>query len=402
MRTSLVALALLGLCWAAPESSLAAPAAGTTTVTDNVSAVSAARVGNQTSVSAVSRTKTTVKTPPAPAKPKAKPKHRTVAAQRPSDATAASVAHNFAIPHPLPFLRGLKDNHELAQKIRDNLAAHPDGNSPLDPAQCRANGSCAAPNWWLISYQYTKKDLTLAGLADFVDSFKPHVLTAEEAVQQWDMDCGQRLSDGSYKVVINCGNRQFHKGEIAYVDPASGRFLMANDCANPVRGIHHEPAAVIVQSNCAEIDFETRPGDTAVRIFILGPPVKDACEPAIQPAGEDDYLPGWFDQCASVLCNGRAIEAATGQTIERRASYYTTTAGHHRIRVPLSFTQPGSPNAVVLCLDRGGQHSDAQRVRGGDYRRIGALPVATVYYARNEVPGGAPDLYWPWREWNGR
>lgn len=332
----------------------------------------------------------------APARP-----HRAVAGSRPADAAATTVAHNFAVPHPLPFLRGIRDNHDLAARIRANLKAHPDGTAKLDPARCKRDSSCATPTSFLQSAKNDRPDITLATLADYIDSLQAHVLTAEEARQQWDMDCLDR--DHDYQVVIGCGNRKFHAGEVAYVDPKTHKFELAKDCANWVRGIHHEPAPVIVQPHCAEIDYETREGDSDVRIFVMGPPVTDrTCQPAIRPAGEDDYLPGWFDECANLWCDGTAIMMATGMPIERRASYWTTTPGIHRIRVPLSFTRPDSPNRVVLCLDRDGAHSDGMLILPTSFRKVGALPVATLYYSRDEVPPGAPRIYWPWGEWYGR
>ncbi len=416
MRNLLVALALL--LTAEGTVAHAAPAAqpGTTTTTKSET-VALSKDGNK-SAALVKRTEQTTHTPAAskpaapakpapPAKPKATakpaPRH-SVAGRRPSDEAAVSVAHNFAIPHPEPFLRGLPRmnmQHALARMIRENLKQHPGGLTLLDPARCTRDGSCASPMKFLQSAQVDRPDITLATLADYIDSLQVHILTAEEAKMQFDMDCLDR--DKGYQVTVNCGNRKFHTGEPVYMDPKTNKFELAADCANWVRGIHHEPEPVaVVVPKCAELVFPTQSGDTSVRVFIVGPPVPpNACGPRIRPAGEDEYLDGWFDECETV-CDGRDIVDDIRMPVERRASYYTATPGLHRIQVPLSFTDPNSPNRVVLCLDRDGRHSDGMLVLPTSYQLVGKMKVATMYYTKEEIPSGAPRLYWPWGEWHGR
>lgn len=330
-------------------------------------------------------------------------RHHTVAAQRTPDADAASVAHNFVVAHPEPFLRGWKDNHQLARIIRDNLAKDPSGNTRLDEVQCKSNGSCATPSRFLQSAQHDRPDMTLDKLADYIDSLKPHQLTAEEAAEQWDMDCLDR--DNDYQVVIPCGNREFHKGEIAYVDPDTGKFEMAKDCANWVRGVHHEPPPLVVQTSpCAYVDAPIGQVDIS-RTAITGPPVPvdDECYPAILPPGEDDYLAEWFDECRDFRCTFEEDMAVTGRSIFLEGSYKAASSGRQRIRVPRSFMNPDSPNRVWLCLTRAdGAESDVIEVEPTSYLKKDRVFVATVYPTQADVPQGAPMLYWPYGEYYGQ
>lgn len=198
---------------------------------------------------------------------------------------------------------------------------------------------------------------------------------------------------------------------------------------------YHESAPVAqvkVTAGCVEIHFITKPGDTAVKFFVLGPDDrvrKDSCT-ALKRPGRTTFEP-WSDevcpQSASIICDFSKHEEVVGQRVRLVGSLYLKVPGEYILRLPAFIAAKESGFVTALILVRGSvahpaypaelpgtktafaaayrygeqraewieNNSDAIGVRWFDYTN----GSARVYYTHAEVPKDSAQLYWPWSEW---
>lgn len=296
-------------------------------------------------------------------------------------ATAAQAA-----PRGKPFLKGVGTPQNLASKVEASLAKDPTGNSVIDHARCGQDGSCARPVDYVEMFRLSDpaaRPITAKELPDFL-----RTLRVEEAPRgEYWLAC---LKDG--KPVLHCVARRFKPGEKVWVNPQTGRILLAQDCTNPVE----RP----VRARCVEVHFTTKLGDDVVRFALLGPaPIASDCY-AIKKAGEEEWEALWRDECASADCNFGAVSAVVRQPVQTIGSYLPEP-GDHILRLPAEAAIRGSLYRTALCLDRGGLHSDGIGVQAQDYvfKSPNGEAKARVWYDRTQVPERAPFLHWSWGQW---
>jgi hypothetical protein len=319
-----------------------------------------------------------------------------------------------------PFLHGIGSPEELASKIETSLAKNPRGTDIIDMVRCRHDGSCATPANFLQMFQESDPEARLSEVMQ-VPAFLRTLEVAPAPEGEYWLSCLKPSGKSAYKPVLHCLSRSFKPGEKAWVDPKTKRIVLASDCTNPVE------KPVPKKSGCVKIHFFTKVGDTAVRFALLGPEeVTDACV-GVKRAGEEDFESLWAKECESMHCDFSADAAVVGQRVQLMGSY-APAPGEHILRLPAFVAEKNSKFVTVLCLDRDatawpefpkGQvsfaqsyeygekreawiagHSDGIGIRWFDYLNTKfGTKRATVYYTKPEIPAGAPQLYWPWREW---
>ena len=322
-----------------------------------------------------------------------------------------------------PFLKGLNSPTELASKMEVSLAKNPKGTSIIDLERCKRDGSCATPENYLEMFRKSDPEARLIEVAQVPDFLRTLEVEDAPTGEYW-ISCLKPYGKSTYKPVLHCLSRSFKKDEKAWVDPRTKRIVLASDCTNPVEKAVPKKSS---KEACVEIRFFTKEEDTAVRFALLGPAdVADACI-GVKRAGEEEFEPWWKDSCESMHCDFSADVAIVGQPVRLKGSYSTTMPGEHILRLPALVAEK-SKYTTVLCLERGaaawpdlpkGQisfaqgveygeqrqewinnHSDGMGVRWFDYLRTkSGIKRATVYYTKPEIPNGAPQLYWPWGEW---
>lgn len=164
-------------------------------------------------------------------------------------AVVATEAHAQERVRYTGYFYGLENPSELADLIEANLRAHPDGRTMLNAAKCSLDGSCAAPINYLESFQ--AKDphggWTLENMA--------------QKLRELRLDCDMEGIFQMDRLLVRPGtllgitdlngmSRSFYQGECAWVNPITGRPVLAENCTNPV--------GQRLDLNCVYVDFEVR------------------------------------------------------------------------------------------------------------------------------------------------
>lgn len=293
-----------------------------------------------------------------------------------------------------PFLRGVKSPSDLAIRIQASLDKDASGKSIIDDARCIKDHSCASPENYLEMFKESDPEAGLENVSQLPGYLKTLRVEIAPDGEYW-LACLKLQKSGMYKPVLHCVSRRFKEGETAWVNRSTHRIVLASNCANPVEKE--------VVKKCAEVHFLTKVSDTAVRFALMCPkPLSDECI-GVKKAGESEFQRWWTDECVDSDCNFSAASTIVGQPVQLAGSY-EPQPGEHVLRLPMEVTQESSTCRVVLCLDRGGEHSDGMGVQWFDYSPVGPMrtKTATVWYSKEEVPLGMPRLYWPWGEWSGQ
>lgn len=342
----------------------------------------------------------------------------------------------------------------LSDLIATNLYAHPDGKSMLDPDLCKdpKNGSCANPRDYLTMFQKSTPGSGLKEPKDLIP-FLASLKAVDAPSGEYWLSCLIPDGKGGYKPLFHCNSRHFKPGEKVWIDPKTGKLILASDCTNPIE-------KEVPPKRCVENHFFTKSGDTVVRFALLSNGPKDVLDDClgILRAGETEYdsMHGWTDECERKGCDFSEDAKVLNKTVRRMGSYIPAP-GEHILRFSESMAEKDSPYTLVLCLERGdvgdptnppvrpeapprpdevkdvpevyeakfvaymeylekyeswsakysvwrdawiGGHSDGIGVNWSDYRLTpSGTKVATVYYTKAEVPQGKPILYWPWNEY---
>ncbi len=348
---------------------------------------------------------------------------------------AVSASMAWAAPVGKPFMKGVINPTDLANRIEVALAKDHTGTHMLDPEYCAKSGSCASPRDYLEMFQESDPK---AGITDVsqIPAFLKSLKVEDAPSGEYWLACLKPLGKG-YKPILHCVSRRFKPGEKVWIDTKTRRIVLASDCTNPVE-------KEVPPQACVLIRFFTKPGDTVVRFALLGPKdVGNECL-GLRRAGEaDEFEHWWNDECAVKGCDFSEDARVVGQPVRVMGSY-VPGPGEHTLRLPAEVAKKSSLFRVVLCLERGNPgpppyaeerpssdmdsstyeiaygkymaylekyekwrnewiaaHSDGIGVRWFDYRIRSRSDTRTaiVWYAREEIPSGEPELYWPWGVW---
>ncbi|MFZ1987911.1 MAG: hypothetical protein WAV21_02675 [Minisyncoccia bacterium] len=291
-----------------------------------------------------------------------------------------------AVPLGNPFMRGFDNPSQLAEITEQLLRVDPTGQTMLDSSRCKRDGSCARPIDYLEMLQVSDPDAKLASVSQLPGYFRSLVIKAAPPGKYW-MAClkPSKKSTSGWRAEDNCIARFFKPGEKAWVNPKTGKVVLAQDCTNPV-GKPEKP------DGCVYIWLQTRAGDTGFRLKEYGPQElhDDKCNPAILRAGERDYESPWYEECPSVDCNfaqADSILAGMGVRGQRKGSY-APDIGWNILRLPPQVAEKDSPYLFVFCIETPQGDSCGKDIWWNDYRN----GIAVVSYTPADHPKG----------WNGR
>ncbi len=277
-----------------------------------------------------------------------------------------------------PFGVGYANPGELARDMREYFKTDPEGKSPVSK-RCLANGySCASAQQYLAGFKKADPQAGLQTVKDLPDYLETLVRDSFKG-EAW-MAC---LKKGTREMVWNCLTRPLEEGEPAWKNPKTGRFVLANNCANPI-------GELIDTEECLYVDYYLMVEDE-VHIFMLGKdPLPITGCLGIQRAGEVEWSNVLHDECPRYVCDARGPVQARGKPLlpSLRVSYKAKKEGWHKLRLPLFLLD--SENEVLLCVIKpDGTQSKGKIITKIDYARFDGRMVAFVGYP-NYQPSAVP------------
>ena len=286
----------------------------------------------------------------------------------------AGVATNAAMSgvHE-PFGVGYANPSELARAVRESSKKDPLGKLPVSSTRCLANGySCASAQQYVAGFKLADpdgtRDLTVASLPEYLET----LVEGQPDGEFW-MSC----LTNNREALWNCMSRtlDLSKGERAWMNPATNRFVLAGKCTNPMGELVRPP-------ECVYIDYYLKIGDE-VHIVLLGrdPLPKTACL-AIQRFGETEWRNVLLDECPRDVCtyDGPVADLKLALQPGLRVSYKAVKEGWHKLRLPHMMLN--SEDQVVLCVIKpDGTQSLGKPIAKRHYHRVDDRTVAFVGYA---------------------
>lgn len=331
-----------------------------------------------------------------------------------------------------PLMKNIGSPDKLAVLVESALKTDPTGNSHLNEEMCRKLGSCASAYSYFYGIRTTHPD-TASRLKKVSDLPKYLRSLRRNPAPSGDWLMSRILISHNNKRSYDYGtwHRTFHLGEAVWDDPISGDHILAGDCGNVV-GSRFDlsiPVPRKPSTGCVEINFTTKPGDTAVKIAIMGPSGNNITDDVC--TGIDGH--GWVNnvcpQYPHAICDFSEHERVTGKKV-RLVGSFRPVPGKHVLSLPGNFTDKNLGYITALILVRGNigypkypdkplvgnkvafssaykygeervdwinRNSDAIGVRWFDYNHRSAK----IWYLKSQLPKNAPQLYWPWGEWTG-
>lgn len=359
--------------------------------------------------------------------------HRSFVAALVALLTYMWVAQGEAAPIGNPFLKGVSSPQQLADIIEQQLKDDATGTVMIDPRRCKeVDGSCAAPIDYLEMF---KVDDPAAGLTSVkqLPAYLRKLEIRDAPKGRYWMACLKqtRTSRTGWEALHNCIARAAKPGEKFWVNPETGRPVLAEDCTNPIGQLEQI-------ADCAYIVFYARKGDTAVRFMETGPqPIEDAqCAPALKRPGERDFESAYVEECPEWSCDMDRVARYHG-TVRQRSGSVALIPGEYVLRVPKWVTEEkNAAYRFFFCIERwlgpaplvpqytsdyvgnlarsvvyrlqydrwNATHSCSIGVRWFDY--LGKPKVATIRYDQAEarragtrtVTGEPSVLWWHWEE----
>lgn len=297
-----------------------------------------------------------------------------------NDAIASAAVDDGGIIRYTGYYYGLNNPSELAALIEESLRQDPTGRTMLNAAKCRQDGSCGAPINYLESFQ--DKDphggWTLENMAQNLRSL---VIDCEvEGVYQ--MDRIRVVGNASLGETDLNGMSRTFEDDCAWVNPSTGRPVLARRCTNPV--------GQRIDIVCVYVNVEVR--DPSERELIWQRRVREDDECFAYRRVDAVYTPDspsarWQEvprDCVDRPCDFTAVNQVLGDPAVVAQGTIPVQPGIYQVRL--------SPDEyLVLCLKRflgrdAVSSSFANGVRWDqDYLRlVGRERHARVYYESNE------------------
>ncbi|MDQ1299972.1 MAG: hypothetical protein QG636_640 [Patescibacteria group bacterium] len=275
---------------------------------------------------------------------------------------------------------GAQSPTEIAVLVERSLATDPTGRTMLDAAKCRRDGSCAAPINYVESFRAhdPRGNVTLQNLGAYLRSLRIDCTISG----RYQMDRIIFRSGTLGQTDVNGMSRSFLRNECAWVNPETGRPVLAQNCANPV--------GMEVNLECVYENIEVRnPAESSV-IWSRYNRENDPCfayrrvsrlyEPDSPRAVWQEVPNG----CVGRPCDFTAVNRSLGRQQVAQGEIQLDSPGFYQIRL--------SPDELlVLCLKLrvNGQVVGSSFASGTrwqqDYQRIGREWHARVYYESDEV-----------------
>ncbi len=287
-----------------------------------------------------------------------------------------------------PFGVGYANPTELARKVRESFRTDPQGLRPVNSTRCLANGySCASAQQYVAGFKLADpegtRDLTVAGLPEYLEK----LVEGQPEGEFW-MSC----LTNNREALWNCMSRtlDFKKGERAWKNPMTDRYVLAGNCTNPMGELVRPP-------ECIYIDYYLKVNDE-VHIVLLGPdPLPRTACLAVQRAGETEWRNVLLDECPRDVCTYEGPVRDLGLSLQPglRVSYKALREGWHKLRLPHMLLT--SDDKVVLCVIKPeeGTQSLGKPISKRHYRPVDGRRVAFVGYSgyQPSVPPSGGSLH---------
>jgi len=261
--------------------------------------------------------------------------------------TSSTDTISFVGQQGAPLMKGLSGPEELADLIDKSLAKDSSGDTLLDAARCKLNGSCATPNDYLTGFHvwHPNVSVTLEGLAKYIRGL--HKATADGEYYSARM-VGRHLD------LTSGFKRKLMQGEYAWFDTQTGDAMLFSNCGNIMKLVEVREV-VVVADRCKVINAYTDGGGHAeLAVAIMLREDEEFNDPyhclAHKLAGETDWTPGLPKPCHKIRCDFGPTERQLGLKAKLIGVADQLQEGDQQIRVPAGTT-------TALC------YYDAQGVR---------------------------------------
>jgi hypothetical protein len=186
--------------------------------------------------------------------------------------------------------------------------------------------------------------------------------------------------------LLHCVARHFKTGEHVWVDPRTGRKVLAQGCTNPIEREEGQQQT----DECVFKDVQMIQGQI-LRFKQYGPKdiAKHPCT-ALLRAGETEWESPFVEHCPDVTCSFAYVDAALGESGWETGSFVAVESGIQRFRLPPEMADKNSGLRMVDCLDSGGEHSCGMGVQWFDYVPVNGHKVATTYYSKWDAEHTGP------------
>lgn len=243
------------------------------------------------------------------------------------------------------FVVGIETPVQLAGLIQQSLEKDKSGKSAVSAESC-SKRACATPADYLAMFAESDPEAGLTSVNQLPEYVRALVIRKAPPGRYW-MACKTGNGSAASKPMWNCLARAFHAGETAFVNPKTGRIVLARDCTNPV-GKEDVPV------RCVEKHVFLKEGDEFHSGW-LGPDAfpQGNCIPAILKAGETEWSNTHLDECPRDQCDWSGPARDLGGVkvwSNPRISFVAERTGEYIIRLPVEVTKVSS--VFVDCVVR--------------------------------------------------
>lgn len=273
---------------------------------------------------------------------------------------------------------GAKSPGEIAALVETSLAKDSTGMTLLSEDNCRTKGGCARPVDYMTSFAAHDPQGAPKSLAELPGYLRKLVIRHDfQGKYQMDRIVYGR---GVHRADVNGMSRTFLKGEAAWVNPETGRPVLAENCANPV--------GVRIDLDCVYIDAEIRHPSEFSLVWARYEKPDDKCfayRRVNRLFQADSPTAQWLNPPRG--CIGRPCTLdAVNQVLGRRQ----VAQGQIPVRTGIYQIRLSRNEFVVLCLKSRTQSGVASSFSAGvswqqDYQLVGREWHSRVYYLSDEL-----------------
>jgi hypothetical protein len=280
-------------------------------------------------------------------------------------------------------MKGLKGPEELADLVDASLKKDSSGNSKLDAARCKLNGSCATANDY---FNGIREKHPSSGLQD-VSQLSRYIRGLKNALAKGEFYSARMV--GNHLDMKSGFHRVLAPGEYAWYDTQTGESILMENCGNIMWPVPVEEL-VVTATTCVTINAYTS-GGAQLDPAILLPAGEVFNDPhhclAHQLVGEVKMTPGLPGPCNPSECDFGPSERQLNMKVVLLGKAKHLVEGDQMIRVPRGYT-------VVLCYTEadGTKHAN-QVIVGESYDGNGQ---AWVRRTNADKPGAYAVNWHPW------
>lgn len=294
----------------------------------------------------------------------------------PTRADARPIGHRFC-------LNGVRDNHDLADRLAQSIQRDGSGNTPL-------RGCVANPKQFLAAFQNGDPESAhlFATVGDLIAFLREHtrVVTITENARFYS-SCVRGQSRDVGDVVMRCQPEQL-QGVQVLVDELSGRRILILRCANP--GL-----SPLAPPPCAYVIIEIRErgrlniGDFERAGHEITPVEEAQCPTAITgPRHDGSFQPSDYRSIGmeEIVCDFSEIEHAFDMRVRRQACL-NVEPGFYAVRVHYRHVTDENLRVFVCAFSEERGQSLGRGALPATYRRLSdRSAVSVIWYEEGSIP----------------